>query len=104
MRWSLEPWAAGSVSRASRWKSAANVSPSTHVYSVLPNRQRSESTAHVGEAQRMNKFLKPSLKPEHRVLTKTWRPRPESNRCARICSPLRNHSATWPICGEKPPN
>ena len=25
-----------------------------------------------------------------------WRPRPESNRCARICSPLRNHSATWP--------
>src|SRR4249919_3346565 len=26
-----------------------------------------------------------------------WRPRPESNRGARICSPLRNHSATWPI-------
>jgi hypothetical protein len=37
-------------------------------------------------------------------LTRGWRPRPESNRCARICSPLRNHSATWPICGEKPPN
>ena len=27
---------------------------------------------------------------------KLWRPRPESNRGARICSPLRNHSATWP--------
>src|SRR6476469_7167704 len=26
-----------------------------------------------------------------------WRPRPESNRRARICSPLRHHSATWPI-------
>lgn len=27
-----------------------------------------------------------------------WRPRPESNRGTRICSPLRNHSATrpWP--------
>ena len=29
-----------------------------------------------------------------------WRPRPESNRDARICSPLRNHSATRPSgCG-----
>jgi hypothetical protein len=26
-----------------------------------------------------------------------WRPRPESNRCTRICSPLRHHSATWPV-------
>src|SRR5688572_30978512 len=26
-----------------------------------------------------------------------WRPRPESNRRARICSPLRHHSATWPL-------
>ena len=25
------------------------------------------------------------------------RPRPESNRGARICSPLRHHSATWPV-------
>ena len=25
-----------------------------------------------------------------------WRPRPESNWDTRICSPLRNHSATWP--------
>ena len=25
-----------------------------------------------------------------------WRPRPESNRRTRICSPLRHHSATWP--------
>ena len=25
-----------------------------------------------------------------------WRRRPESNRCARICNPLRNHSATSP--------
>src|SRR5688572_8089881 len=25
-----------------------------------------------------------------------WRPRPESNRGTRICSPLRNHSATRP--------
>src|SRR5262245_30909182 len=29
-----------------------------------------------------------------------WRPRPESNRRARICSPLRHHSATWPILGK----
>ena len=26
-----------------------------------------------------------------------WRPRPESNRDRRICSPLRNHSATRPL-------
>ena len=26
-----------------------------------------------------------------------WRPRPESNWDKRICNPLRNHSATWPI-------
>lgn len=26
-----------------------------------------------------------------------WRPRRESNPRTRICSPLRNHSATWPI-------
>lgn len=25
-----------------------------------------------------------------------WRPRPELNRGARFCRPLRNHSATWP--------
>jgi hypothetical protein len=25
-----------------------------------------------------------------------WRPRPESNRGAQICSLLRHHSATWP--------
>ncbi len=31
-----------------------------------------------------------------------WRPRPESNRGARICSPLRNHSATRPRCGSAP--
>ena len=30
-------------------------------------------------------------------IAEVWRPRPESNRGARICSPLRNHSATWPI-------
>ena len=29
-------------------------------------------------------------------LCKAWRPRPELNRGTRICSPLRNHSATWP--------
>jgi hypothetical protein len=29
-----------------------------------------------------------------------WRPRPELNRCTRFCRPLRNHSATWPHCGE----
>jgi hypothetical protein len=31
-----------------------------------------------------------------------WRPRPESNRGARICSPLRNHSATRPHAGYSP--
>ncbi len=29
-------------------------------------------------------------------LLKQWRPRPESNRGARICNPLRHHSATGP--------
>src|SRR3982751_5633893 len=28
-----------------------------------------------------------------------WRPEPESNRRARICSPLRNHSAIGPWLG-----
>lgn len=34
-----------------------------------------------------------------------WRPRPESNRDGRICSPLRNHSATRPLPprAERPP-
>lgn len=26
-----------------------------------------------------------------------WRPRPDSNRGTRICSPLRSLSATWPL-------
>ena len=30
-----------------------------------------------------------------------WRPEPESNRGARICSPLRNHSATRPRGSEQ---
>ena len=30
------------------------------------------------------------------MLEKWWRPGPESNRRARICSPLRHHSATGP--------
>src|SRR5215831_15084984 len=30
------------------------------------------------------------------VMSAPERPRPESNRGARICSPLRHHSATWP--------
>lgn len=34
-----------------------------------------------------------------------WRPEPESNRRARICSPLRNHSAIGPsLPGAKPPD
>jgi protein-L-isoaspartate(D-aspartate) O-methyltransferase len=32
-----------------------------------------------------------------RFVEEIWRPRPESNRRIRICSPLRHHSATWPI-------
>ena len=32
----------------------------------------------------------------HELSVENWRPRPESNRGARICSPLRNHSATRP--------
>src|SRR5438045_8563291 len=31
-----------------------------------------------------------------------WRPEPESNRRARICSPLRNHSAIGPRAGPFP--
>ena len=31
-----------------------------------------------------------------------WRPRPESNRDRRICSPLRNHSATRPRYAGRP--
>jgi hypothetical protein len=42
-------------------------------------------------------FLQTGCKPEGLRRAKLWRPRPESNRGARICSPLRHHSATWPI-------
>lgn len=31
-----------------------------------------------------------------------WRPRRESNPRTRICSPLRNHSATWPQARKRP--
>ncbi len=34
--------------------------------------------------------------PSWRGSLEFWRPRPESNRGKRICSPARNHSATWP--------
>src|SRR5215213_1101248 len=33
---------------------------------------------------------------KRRLFPKGWRPEPESNRRARICSPLRNHSAIGP--------
>lgn len=33
---------------------------------------------------------------EDGLMVENWRPRPESNRGTRICSPLRNHSATRP--------
>ena len=39
---------------------------------------------------------------ETQILKCVWRPEPESNRRARICSPLRNHSAIGPG-REKPP-
>lgn len=32
----------------------------------------------------------------HTSMMRKWRPEPESNRRARICSPLRNHSAIGP--------
>src|SRR5574337_1584836 len=32
-----------------------------------------------------------------------WRPRSESNRRTRICSPLHDHSATWPLLGAARP-
>jgi hypothetical protein len=39
-----------------------------------------------------------TISPDRAQITKGegWRPRPESNRGARICSPLRHHSATRP--------
>ena len=48
----------------------------------------------------MNENCKTPCKTEGRFSAKYWRPRPESNRGARICSPLRHHSATWPLSGE----
>jgi hypothetical protein len=42
------------------------------------------------------KFATPRLVPSGAK----WRPEPESNRRARICSPLRNHSAIGPPGGE----
>src|SRR6185437_6943450 len=30
-----------------------------------------------------------------------WRPGSESNRRTRICSPLHDHSATWPVTGKQ---
>ena len=38
------------------------------------------------------------------MLILIWRPRPESNRGIRICSPLRHHSATWPLNQTAPDN
>jgi hypothetical protein len=36
-----------------------------------------------------------------RRLRESWRPRPELNRGARFCRPLRNHSATWPCAQDQ---
>ena len=50
-----------------------------------------------GEFETYNeRFLENGLENAALILAKSWRPRPESNRGARICSPLRHHSATWP--------
>ena len=38
----------------------------------------------------------------NRFYGEVWRPRPESNRGIRICSPLRHHSATWPFQSGSP--
>src|SRR5262249_568967 len=41
-------------------------------------------------------ICKMACKMEGAIRAKYWRPRPESNRGARICRPLRHHPATWP--------
>ena len=50
-----------------------------------------------GAAERQRRSSERPRWDEGRVMwIERWRPRPESNRGARICSPLRHHSATWP--------
>ena len=37
------------------------------------------------------------------TLCSQWRPRSESNRRTRLCRPLHDHSATWPLLGASRP-
>jgi hypothetical protein len=55
-------------------------------------------TAHVtsGPLKRDDAGLRDRLIGFVSLVDVNWRPRPESNRGARICNPLRHHSATWP--------
>ena len=59
---------------------------------------RSATTPSRLARRRQDKRLVRTQKKKGRM--NSWRPRPESNRGARICSPLRDHSATRPrdIC------
>ncbi len=58
-----------------------------------------------GRAPRRARVIEPAVRssskiriePRRRSTKRLWRPGSESNRRTRICSPLHNHSATWPV-------
>jgi hypothetical protein len=57
-----------------------------HSYQALTDSNKEVKTSHL--------FLK--VTNFQGLMTDLWRPRPESNRYTRICSPLHHHSATRP--------
>ena len=60
-----------------------------------PARQRPERANDVGRRHRHDLVHQMGRRPSRQ--SESWRPRRESNPRTRICSPLRNHSATRPL-------
>ena len=71
-----------------------------HVTAQLDRSLRRRSRSHCASPCCRCEPRRAAIAPTNRCL---WRPRPESNRGARICSPLRSHSATRPCQSGRPP-
>ncbi len=64
---------------------------------AMPHRANVRTARHGASARAARQA--PTVEGE-RCWKRRWRPRPESNRGARICNPLRHHSATRPQAPE----
>src|SRR6185312_10864250 len=64
-----------------------------------PDRARARNAARTAGAVPANRLVRGKHVP-HQWL-QDWRPGSESNRRTRICSPLHDHSATWPVTAER---